>query len=96
MSGTEKYTTRDLMLQMVGAQKELLALFSNGKFVAQLQKGIKEQTREIIKEISIVQSTTYEIKGIVNWVRYASLGIIGTLSVADLALISLYIKELVH
>jgi len=92
---TEKYTTRDLMLQMVGAQKELLALFSNGKFVAQLQKGMKEQTEQIIKEINIVQVSTNELKPIVNWVRYVSCGIIGTLSVADITLLGLYITELI-
>jgi len=92
---TEKYTTRDLMLQMVGAQKELLEHFSNGKFVTQLQKGVKDQTEQIIKEIAIVQVTTEETKGIMSWVRYISIGIIGTLSVADLAIISLYIRELI-
>jgi len=93
---SEKYTTRDLMLQMVGEQKKLLQLFSNGKFVSQLQKGMKEQTMEIVKEIGIVQATTKETKSIVSWVRYTSFGIIAVLTGVDLTLLGLYIKELLN
>ena len=93
---TEKYTTRDLMLQMVVAQKETNDIFSNGKFVSQLQKGMKEQTMEIVKEIGIVQATTKETKSIVSWVRYTSFGIIAVLTGVDLTLLGLYIKELLN
>ena len=91
---TEKYTNRDLMLKMVDAQHALLAHFNNGKFVESLKLGIKEQTKEIIKEVLVIQETTKETKGVIGWMRYTAFGIIGLLSTVNLALIGLYVREL--
>ena len=79
MAKTEKYTDRDLLIQMVEAQNALLLHFSNGKFVGQLKEGIKEQTAQIMKEFNNVDGTTKEVRGVMNWVFRAMIPIIGVL-----------------
>ena len=79
MAKTEKYTDRDLLIRVAEAQEQLLNIFQNGKFVAQLKEGIKEQTTQIMKEFNNVDATTKEVRGVMNWVFRAMIPIIGVL-----------------
>lgn len=92
--GSEKFTDRDLLIRLVDSQEEILQFFSNGKFVGQLKEGIKEQTTQIMKEFNGINNTNKEIKGVMNWIRYVAFGLIGALITADLALVGLYVREI--
>lgn len=91
---TERYTNRDILIRVAEAQEQTLAFFSNDKFVDKLREGIKAQTIEIIKEIKVMQDTTKETRVVISWMRYTAFGIISALVGVDLALIGLYVRQI--